>query len=80
MQVGGSPIHLDKVKLAGGGEVVGAVPKGLPSFGLPSLDWTTVANIFPYAAIISLLGFMEAISIAKAMAARQSRSSTPTRS
>jgi sulfate permease, SulP family len=70
LQVGGSSIHPDKVKLTGGGEVIGTVPKGLPSFGLPSLDWATVAHIFPYAAIISFLGFMEAISIAKAMAAK----------
>jgi MFS superfamily sulfate permease-like transporter len=70
LQVGGSPIHPDKVKLTGGGDVIGTVPRGLPSFGLPSLDWATVAHIFPYAAIISFLGFMEAISIAKAMAAK----------
>lgn len=70
LQVGGSPIHPDRVKLTGGGEVIGTVPRGLPSFGLPSLDWATVAHIFPYAAIISFLGFMEAISIAKAMAAK----------
>jgi sulfate permease, SulP family len=69
-QVSGGPINVDRVKLTGGGEVVGAVPKGLPTFGLPSLDLATLAHIFPYAAIISFLGFMEAISIAKAMAAK----------
>ena len=46
------------------------MPKGLPTFGLPALDLATLAHIFPYAAIISFLGFMEAISIAKAMAAK----------
>ena len=69
-QVGGSPINVDRVKLTGGGEVIGVVPKGLPTFGLPTLDLATLAHIFPYAAIISFLGFMEAISIAKAMAAK----------
>ena len=56
--------------MRGGGSVVGEVPKGLPSFTLPQLDLKIVLHLLPIAAIISLLGFMEAISIAKAMAAK----------
>ncbi len=49
---------------------MGEIPKGLPSLTVPKIDSKVVFHLFPYAAIISLLGFMEAISIAKAMAAK----------
>jgi SulP family sulfate permease len=45
-------------------------PQGLPSFSIPRLDAKVVQHLLPYAAIICLLGFMEAISIAKAMAGK----------
>lgn len=53
-----------------GGQVVGDIPKGLPALSLPMFDLTTVWQLIPAAITISLIGFMEAISIAKAMAAR----------
>ena len=58
------------IKMIGGGAVVGVVPKGLPAMSIPKIDMKIMLHLFPYAAIISLLGFMEAISIAKAMAAK----------
>ena len=59
-----------KITMTGGGAVVGEVPKGLPAFSMPKIDFKVMLHLFPVAAIISLLGFMEAISIAKAMAAK----------
>jgi len=59
-----------KIPMTGGGAVVGDVPKGLPAFSMPKIDFKIMLHLFPIAAIISLLGFMEAISIAKAMAAK----------
>ncbi|MGE5468014.1 MAG: SulP family inorganic anion transporter [Ignavibacteria bacterium] len=56
--------------LTGGGEVVGKVPAGLPSFSVPSLSLDMIGSLLSAAIVISLVGFMEAISIAKAMAAR----------
>jgi sulfate permease, SulP family len=53
-----------------GGRVVGAIPVGLPAFSLPSLDWAVMVNLVTATVTISLIGFMEAMSIAKAMAAR----------
>jgi SulP family sulfate permease len=53
-----------------GGKVVGAIPQGLPSLALPTLDMNKMTTLLSGAFIISLVGFMEAISIAKAMAAR----------
>ena len=53
--------------LVGGGDVVGHIPRGLPAISAPAFDLYKMLGLFPYAVIISLLGFMEAISIAKAM-------------
>ncbi len=57
-------------KLMGGGEVVGTIPEGLPSLSVPQLDWDKIRALFSTALVISLVAFMEAISIAKAMAAK----------
>ncbi|MFN3544189.1 MAG: SulP family inorganic anion transporter [Thiobacillus sp.] len=57
-------------KLVGGGEVVGAIPEGLPKFSLPTLEMDKIGALFSAALVIALVGFMEAISIAKAMAAK----------
>jgi SulP family sulfate permease len=54
----------------GGGNVVGAIPQGLPSWRPPKFDVDVVLQLLSAAITISLLGFMEAISIAKAMATR----------
>ncbi|MCE5333571.1 MAG: STAS domain-containing protein [Desulfobacteraceae bacterium] len=70
LRVGNTALDEKGILLMGGGAVVGAIPGGLPSFGIPSLDPNMLLKLLPIAAIISLLGFMEAISIAKAMAAK----------
>ena len=58
------------LKLTGGGEVVGKIPEGLPSFSLPKFSWEMIGSLLSAAIVISLVGFMEAISIAKAIAAK----------
>ena len=70
LKVGNRPLKTDLILLSGGGEVIGVIPPGLPSFTMPKIDVSVVLHLLPFAAIISLLGFMEAISIAKAMAAK----------
>lgn len=60
----------DQIILTGGGEVVGDIPAGLPAFQLPHVDWKLVLPLLPAALIMALLGFMEATSISKAIAAR----------
>ncbi|MBE0425279.1 MAG: SulP family inorganic anion transporter [Nitrospirae bacterium] len=70
IKVGNKPIKEDSVRMMGGGAVIGVVPKGLPSFTVPPIDLKTILSLLPYAIIISLLGFMEAISIAKALAGK----------
>ena len=70
MNVGNKPIKVESIRMIGGGAVVGTVPKGLPSFTVPPLDFKVFLHLLPYAIIIALLGFMEAISIAKALAGK----------
>jgi len=57
-------------KLVGGGEVVGAIPEGLPAISMPALDMDKFGAMLSAALVIALVGFMEAISIAKAVAAK----------
>ncbi|MBN2124455.1 MAG: STAS domain-containing protein [Deltaproteobacteria bacterium] len=70
IKVDNDPLREDGLLMMGGGAVVGAIPRGLPSLTAPKVDMRVLFHLLPYAAIISLLGFMEAISIAKAMAAK----------
>ncbi len=60
----------DSIVMSGGGAVVGNIPRGLPALKAPDIDFGVLAQLLPAAITIALLGFMEAISIAKAMAAR----------
>lgn len=53
-----------------GGAVVGTIPEGLPKLEAPIFNLDLVVTLLPSAIVISLVGFMEAISIAKAMAAK----------
>jgi MFS superfamily sulfate permease-like transporter len=68
IKVGNKPLKRNQILMTGGGAVVGVIPQGLPSLSVPKINLKIVLHLFPFAAIISLLGFMEAISIAKAMA------------
>jgi sulfate permease, SulP family len=58
------------VRFSGGGDVVGAIPVGLPAFSAPTLNFDTLASLLSTALVIALVGFMEAISMAKAIAAK----------
>lgn len=53
-----------------GGKVVVVIPKGLPAIALLALDFDSMRRLLPSAIVISLVGFTEAISIAKAMAVK----------
>jgi MFS superfamily sulfate permease-like transporter len=70
VHVGRGRLDVSRLRLSGGGDVVGDIPSGLPSVSAPDVDLGVVLSLLPSAVIISLLGFMEAISIAKAMTAK----------
>ncbi len=66
--------HIQKISrgqlyLNGGGEVVGAVPAGLPSLKMPAISINGIAQLMSAALVVALVAFMESISMAKAMAA-----------
>jgi MFS superfamily sulfate permease-like transporter len=65
-----SQVAGDEVKMMGGGAVVGAIPAGLPSFQLPELRMDFFWTLRPSALVMALIGFMEATSISKAIAAQ----------
>ncbi len=70
-------VQAGELKLVGGGEVVGKIPQGLPSFTMPKLSMDSIGALLSVAIVISLVGFMEAISIAKALAARAKQKIDP---
>jgi len=70
IKVGSKRLSESGLVLVGGGDVVGNIPRGLPGLKLPKFQFSEALSLFHMAIIISLLGFMEAISIAKAMAAK----------
>ncbi|MCB9639174.1 MAG: solute carrier family 26 protein [Myxococcales bacterium] len=52
-------------------QIVGTVPAGLPGLTLPRYDWATIQKLIPIALTISLVAFLEAISVARAIATRR---------
>ena len=54
-----------------GVRVVGEIPKGLPALTLPSLDMEWLLTLLPAALLLSLIGFVESISVAQTLAAKR---------
>jgi sulfate permease, SulP family len=69
--------RLDGFKLTGGGEVVGKIPEGLPAVEMPTINMDALGSLLSAALVISLVGFMEAISIAKALATKAKQKVDP---
>lgn len=59
--------------------IVGEIPRGLPSPRLALPSWDDLSALFPTALAIALVGFMEAISVAKAYALRRGYELDPNR-
>lgn len=57
--------------------VVGEVPQGLPQLQLPPLDPALILQLLPAAILISLVGFVESVSVAQTFAARRRQRITP---
>lgn len=51
--------------------VVGAVPQGLPPLGLPSVDTALIAALAGPALLISVIGYVESVSVAQTLAAKR---------
>ncbi|APQ18009.1 SulP family inorganic anion transporter [Maribacter hydrothermalis] len=50
-----------------GVKLVGSVPSGLPSLVMPTVDFEDVRQLWPIALALALVGYLEAISIGKAI-------------
>lgn len=57
--------------------IVGEVPAGLPAPSLPAVDLGMVTELAPAAFVIALVGFMEAVSVAKAYASQRGYEISP---
>jgi SulP family sulfate permease len=56
---------------ARGVKVVGILPSGLPPLTLPSFDPALWSQLLPAAILISLVGFVESVSVAQTLAAKR---------
>lgn len=77
LKVRNSELNIENITMMGGGIVVGDIPKGLPSFVMPDFDLSICLKFLPMAAIISLLGFIETISIGKSIAVKTGQKIDP---
>ena len=56
---------------ASGVKLVGEIPAGLPPFAVPAFDAALWRDLLPAAVLISLVGFVESVSVAQTLAARR---------
>jgi MFS superfamily sulfate permease-like transporter len=70
IKVKNSTIDESSILFSAGGDVVNHIPGGLPRLSIPAFDFSIMSQLILATFIISLLGFMEAISIARAMATK----------
>ena len=57
--------------------LVGAVPQGLPPFALPSTNPDLIAQLWVAALLISIIGFVESVSVAQTLAAKRRQRIAP---
>tara|TARA_R110002020_G_scaffold15555_31_gene55385 strand:+ start:3613 stop:5466 length:1854 start_codon:yes stop_codon:yes gene_type:complete len=51
--------------------IVGEVPQSLPPFTMPSLSLDLISELAPPAVLISIIGFVESVSVAQTLAAKK---------
>ena len=62
-----------------GVRVVGEIPQGLPPLALPPLDPALWRELLPSAVLISVVGFVESVSVAQTLAAKRRERIDPNR-
>ena len=60
-----------------GVKIVGAIPQGLPPLTLPSFDMSLWRQLFVPAILISVIGFVESVSVAQTLAAKKRQRISP---
>jgi SulP family sulfate permease len=51
--------------------VVGEIPSGMPGITMPEMGWAAIRALLPLALLITLVGYLESFSVAKALASRK---------
>lgn len=51
-------------------KVVANIPAGLPSLSFPTIDLVLIQELLPAALLISIVGFLESVSVAKSLASK----------
>ncbi len=69
-------LHLDERARV---SIVGHVPAGLPSLSLPLPDWDALRALWLPALLISLVGFVESVSVAQSLAIKRGQRILPDR-
>ena len=62
---------------AHGVSTVGAIPQGLPPFTLPSTEFALIQALWVPALLISVIGFVESVSVAQTLAAKRRQRIAP---
>ena len=57
--------------------IVGRVPGGLPSIALPSIQWDQINTLLLPALLISLVGFVESVSVGQSLALKRGQRINP---
>ncbi len=60
-----------------GVNIVGAIPQGLPPFAVPSTDLDLIGQLWVPALLISIIGFVESVSVAQTLAAKRRQRIAP---
>ena len=60
-----------------GVSLVGAIPQGLPPFAIPSTDLSLIEQLWVPALLISIIGFVESVSVAQTLAAKRRQRISP---
>jgi sulfate permease, SulP family len=51
--------------------IVGEVPRGLPTLAFPTIEWPLVKALLPAAILISVIGYVESISVGRTLGAKR---------
>ena len=62
---------------ARGVNVTGEIPSGLPPFAMPSTDLSLIEQLWVPALLISIIGFVESVSVAQTLAAKRRQRIAP---
>ncbi len=74
----GTTVAAWALNLPGAGvAVVGTVPTGLPPLGLPNVDLSMISTLIGPAILISIIGYVESVSVAQTLAAKRKQRIEP---